>query len=437
MRDVKRSIKLEAGEVQELSKDWEYFWEDGKQKVVHLGENGKLIYDTPNRWRCRNCGNKFYWPSKPKMICKKCKDGNYYDRATPGPLKEPWIPYRKPIASDNTEPIPQQIIDVLKDYVVLQKPIEYKICALWSIATYFYRQFQAFPLLHPFGILNSGKSRMLRQLKWFSCRAILHASCSPSVLVREIDEFHPTELIDEIDSKLNPNWESSSLMLQLLHEGYKPGSDYSRCKQGQDKGIVYHEVYCPKAIAGRHLVDSALLSRCIKLAMMKAAPKIKDMPKDLPDEIQEIRSKLLYLKLMGVELPTVDPDLEDRVREDFIPLLAVAEYFNVDYLDIIEYAKGQGEAQDQDLTSTFEADILGVIYYNPVKLEEWNKARPKTIASWLDVKPETVGYALKRMGIPLKRDYEGKYIDLSAKGPTDLLAELYKRYHILEPKEEE
>ncbi|GAI04809.1 unnamed protein product, partial [marine sediment metagenome] len=278
-------------------------------------------------------GNKFYFPGRPKAVCKKCEKGTYYDRVTPMSLKEPWISYRKPILLDNKDSILQEITEVIEKRGVLQKSIEYRMCAYWCIATYFYREFQAFPYLQFSGVINSGKSRMLKLLKWFSYRAILHASCSPSVLVREIDEYHCTELIDEIENKLNRKWESGSDMFNVLLEGYTPDSNYSRCKQGQDRGMVQYEVYSPKAFAGRRVVDPALSSRCINVSMRKDTPECEDIPKALSDEIQEIRSKLLYLKLAGETLPVVDPDLHGRTREIFIPIIAVAEYFGVDPSD--------------------------------------------------------------------------------------------------------
>lgn len=421
---------IKAGVVQELSTGWEYFWEDGKQKVVILGKNGKLIFDTPNRWRCRNCGNKFYWPSKPEVICKKCEDCKYYDRATPEPLKEPWYPYMRPVLSGNLDSIPQEIIGILKRWVVLQKPIEYQIIADWIIATYFYSQFQAFPYLSLDGVLNSGKSRMLKMLSWFSYRPILHASLSPSVLVREIDEFHPVELIDEVDTKFNNKSDRGRDFMDLMLEGYTQGSSYTRCKQGEDKGIVRHKVYCPKAFAGRRITYSALNSRCINISMRKETPEVEDLPKTLPDDVQEIRSKLLYLKLIGETLLVPEVALHGRTREKFLPIIAVEHHFNGDYSDIVEYGEKAEVKQDKEMTSTLEADILGEINNQLYDVGEWERARPKYIAERLDVKPEVVGWSIKSMGIPITRDKIGKYINLQDTETKDVLKELYKRHGI-------
>ena len=430
MKTEKSKQQLKAGVYQELPTDWEYFWEDGKQKVIRMRENGKPHIDFVDVWECRKCRNSFQQKGRPKAICKECNACKSYNKVTPPGLKEPWIRYDRPILSDKTDSILKDITRIMEDYGVIPKSIEYRICAYWCIGTYFYRQFQAFPRLPFSGVINSGKSRMLRLLRWFSYRAILHASCSPSVLVREIDEFHPAILIDEIDSKLNRKWESGGLMFDILDESYKSDSNYSRCKQGKDKGIVYDDVYCPMAFAGRKIIDPALSSRAINIAMVQAVPKIKDLPKELSDEIQEIRSKLLGMKLKGVELPEVNPDLDGRTREIFTPIIAVAEYFGEDYSDIIEYAKELEKVRKQEMSTGLDADILEIIAKPDETIGKEYDVRLKRIADLLDVTPQKIGYAVRSMGIIPVRDNKSTVVRKGDLDTLNVLIELWKRYSI-------
>jgi len=332
--------------------------------------------------------------------------------------------------SDNTDSILKDITRIIEDFGVLQRPIEYKICSLWCVATYFYNQFQAFPRLPFSGVINSGKSRMLRLMRWFSYRAILHASCSPSVLVREIDEYHPTLLIDEIDSKLNRKWESGSLFFQVLDEAYKSDSNYVRCKQGKDKGTVSFDVYCPMAFGGRKIVDSALSSRGINIAMSQAVPKNKDLPKELPDETQEIRSKLLGMKLSGVEMPVIDPPLDGRTREIFLPIIATAEYFGEEYSDIIEYAKEVEKEQKQEMSTSLDADILEIIADSEETEGNHFDVRLKRIGEMMDKAPQKIGHIVRGMGLKPTRDEKSTVIRRDDPGTLDVLIELWKRHDI-------
>jgi len=430
------SRDFEAGVYQELPEGWEYFWENGIQKVVRLDKKGKLDYDTPDRWDCRACGNSFTSHVRPKRICTKCEECDKYNQLTPFSLDEPWIPYNRPILSDSIDFSLQDIIGIVRDFGKLQKDIEYQIAANWCVATYFYDQFRAFPYLQFWGVIDSGKSRMLRMLSWFAYRPILHASCSASVMVREIDEFHPTILIDEINTKINFKTETGKELYNVLYEGYKSGSDYARCKQGKDRGTVRHKVYSPKAFAGRKVVDKALSSRCIDTPMRKAIPNNEDLPEELPELVQTIRSKLLGMKLIGIKLPVPEVDLHGRTREKFLPIIAVEQYFNGEYSDIVEYAKRLEDKQTKEMKSTLDADILDIIHHREMDDDKPNTVRIKTIAILTGESSQKIGLRVSGMGIPVDRDKVSTFIDKDDPDTQDVLNDLWKRHGIIKAQTE-
>lgn len=426
----KQAVELNADEEQKTPGIREYVRINNEQKLARVDENGKLVYDDPGTWKCRKCGGSFSTKNNPPIVCGCCERVTDCDLVSLPYLDEPWIPYNEPIVADDHDMIRQDIEVVLEDYGALQKPIEYRIVADWIVATYFSDQFQAFPYIQFSGIINSGKSRMMKLLRWLSYRALLHASVSPSVLVREIDEFHPTELIDEVDTKFNKKMERGQDLFEVCLEGYTTGSSYTRCKQGEDHGVVRHDVYCPKAFAGRKIIDPALSSRCIHIPMCKTTPKIEELPETMPPLVQEIRSKLLGMKLTGTKLPIPKLELHGRIRELFTPIIAVEQFFGGDYSDVLEYAKKQEKGQEKEMASTLDADILGVIFYREMDDDEPNTVRTKRIAELTGEQSQMIGYRIKGMGIPVGRDNKSTFIDKDDPATISVLNELWKRHGI-------
>ena len=114
------------------------------------------------------------------------------------------IPWDAPV---NGAELIQRIIEELQRYIVMPPHIAEAV-ALWVIHTYAFEFWRHTPRLAVRAAdKGSGKSTMLDVLACVVRRAVKADSISTAVLFRVVDQYHPTMLIDEVDSFLRDNEE--------------------------------------------------------------------------------------------------------------------------------------------------------------------------------------------------------------------------------------
>ena len=78
----------------------------------------------------------------------------------------------KATLSQSPNEIFQQIKELAKKYIELEKEIDYSLVATWAIGTYFFPIFAAYPFLNPKAPNRSGKSQFLNFLKQICFNAV-------------------------------------------------------------------------------------------------------------------------------------------------------------------------------------------------------------------------------------------------------------------------
>src|SRR5262249_42548847 len=87
----------------------------------------------------------------------------------------------------------------VEDHLVLQRPEDAVIVAVWAVATYFFPLFRAFPRLNVNGERGSGKSKALEVIAAMAFNGLVKISPTPAVLYRLITPLRPTLCLDEVE----------------------------------------------------------------------------------------------------------------------------------------------------------------------------------------------------------------------------------------------
>jgi hypothetical protein len=312
-----------------------------------------------------------------------------------------------------------------EEYIELEDPEAYDFLVLWSIGTYFFHLFPAYPYIYVGGIKQTGKTKLLNILERICFNAKNSIDLTGSALFRNVEVFRSTLLIDEADILDNP--ERRQEIRKLLWGGYKRGSLVDRTNPNTLQP-EWFEVYSPKAIANIKGVEDVLEDRCIVLIMKRG--KRKDIiNKEVPLEAsvwQELRDKLytFYLSYFG-EISEHNAlyeggkggaleKLSGRELELWKPILTLALFFEryIDglYEKMVDFAVRKSEEKlTENVTETAEYILATTLtelvkaddYYRVKDIRELMASKYSEEQKWLSDK--WVGNALRRLGFMEKR----------------------------------
>lgn len=223
------------------------------------------------------------------------------------------------------------IHDLFKTYVDFRSDIESRLLTLWTIGTYFYTMFPAYPYLALNGPKNSGKSTVMRVLQPLAFNMITTSDPTGPSMFRLIHQTSCTVGIDEAERYHNPKDPGMQQIRQLLNSGYKQGMPAIRVT-GDDLKPQAFDVYSPKILAAIMGLEDILASRCIAIPMRRTTRKMPSFPPDFDGAL--LRHQLYILALTHFqavyrnyfERPELHK-LHNRSGELWSPLVALAAFF--------------------------------------------------------------------------------------------------------------
>lgn len=223
------------------------------------------------------------------------------------------------------------IHDLFKTYVDFRSDIESRLLTLWTIGTYFYTMFPAYPYLALNGPKNSGKSTVMRVLQPLAFNMITTSDPTGPSMFRLIHQTSCTVGIDEAERYHNPKDPGMQQIRQLLNSGYKQGMPAIRVT-GDDLKPQAFDVYSPKILAAIAGLEDILASRCIAIPMRRTTHKMPSFPPDFDGAA--LRHQLYTLTLTHFQAVYRNyfdrPELHklhNRSGELWSPLVALAAFF--------------------------------------------------------------------------------------------------------------
>ena len=247
------------------------------------------------------------------------------DNASDAPFKEvePW-----PHAVDGIELL-NSVTNTIHKYVICNKHTA-RSAALWVAHTYLLDVIHCSPL----AIITApdkgcGKSTLLDVLADMVYQPIPTASISSAALYRTIEEYHPTLLIDEVDSFLAGNEE----MRGIINCGHKRKAAFVMRCDGDDNKPKRFSTWAAKLLSGISAknLHPTITSRAIILELRKKLPtETIASNRNNQAEYHAISRKLVRwatdIKAQVVESATALPNsLDDRQKDNWEPLLTIAD----------------------------------------------------------------------------------------------------------------
>ncbi len=212
----------------------------------------------------------------------------------------------------------------------------YDFLTLWTVGTYFFHCFNAYPYLYIGGMKQVGKTKLLTLLSLLCHNAVFSNNISTSSAFRLVQSGRCTLLMDETEKLVNPEREID--FRNMLFAGYKKGALVYRTHKDTLKPEPF-EVYSPKAIANIRGIEDVLEDRCVSV-ILKRGKNLDIVNREIPldsDVWQKIRDMLYVFYLSNfnefteqIELSHLleRHSLKQRELELWKPILTLALFFD-------------------------------------------------------------------------------------------------------------
>jgi hypothetical protein len=266
---------------------------------------------------------------------------------------------------DRTASLIEQVLDVLRRYVVLQGDHFYDAVALWVLHSHAVRAAETTPrLLLQSPEKESGKTRALEVLELLVPNPLFVMNTSVAAIFRLLADPRPTSiLLDEADAIWSPKAAGQHEDLRaLLNAGYRRGGDVARVVgEGKKMTVKRFPVFAATALAAIGSVPDTLESRSIRIPMRRRAPdesvasfRRRHAELDLGPLRDELAAWAVdAMPSLQEAAPEMPDGLTDRAADCWEPLLAIADLAGDEWRDrardaAIEVVAGR-IAEDQSL----------------------------------------------------------------------------------------
>jgi hypothetical protein len=263
---------------------------------------------------------------------------------------------------------------------------EATLIAAWIGVTHALEAFDFCAYIHVSSPLpECGKSRLLEVLEALVAKPWFTARVSAAVLMRKVDQDHPTLLLDESDAAFSADEQYSEALRGLLNAGCHRTGKASVCV-GQGANLTFRDfsVFGPKAIAGIGRLPSTVESRSIPI-VMKRRTKTEWIEKwrrrdawQTADGLRERLATTLASELdrLRPARPDIPDGLSDRAEDVLEPLFAIADLAGGEWPEAVrdaavrlmgQAARAAREA-DQNLPLELLTDIRDIFTAFPARM---------------------------------------------------------------------
>jgi len=403
-------------------------------KAVEFVKEHKQPYEgkTENFETCETCGldagdyiyeqfgNKFLmWSKKEGKVVERVEsftlDGKTFEVGKNLPFKIP----SDCTMYESVETLWNEVRQFIYDHLDLTNETEYDILSAWTLASWVPEIWTSIPYLFFHGTKGSGKTRCLEIFEQLSLRGWLVIGVTAPNLFRTIDAFQPTIFLDEAEiytSKYHGD------LIAMLNSGYRRGATVPRLTEPNRKTgkrtMEWFKVFGFKGFASTKILKETLMDRCLIITITK---NVRDVRRKIDfEKAQELRNKLLMWRFQMLTNPPklFESELDGRLAELFEPLISVApEEFSQ---KIVDYAKNIKESRKEEEYMGLEATVFNVILRSYEQSDKSGQILMQAVTDevnrgldWMSkgyIRPEEVGWVVKRLGFAKKKRREGTFI---------------------------
>jgi uncharacterized protein DUF3631 len=218
------------------------------------------------------------------------------------------------------------IASIIGNHVVMSDYAR-DICALWTVHTYFIKRFKISPKLSIRSpARRCGKTTLIEVLAELVFRAWTTGSITKAALFRIIDMWHPTLLIDEVDTFVGEDEELKG----ILNHGHRYDGAVTRTV-GDDHEPRRFSVYAAVALSGIGGLAATLADRSVTIDLQRRRPSEAIAPLRIGrmGHLHELRRRIVRWVVDHEErIAERDPEMPsiiDREADNWHVLLAIAD----------------------------------------------------------------------------------------------------------------
>lgn len=305
------------------------------EAITRLSKLSSFDYD---RVRCEEANNLGVLVSTLDEAVKKERD----QHALPQnnfiviPTIEPW-----PNPVDGSELL-TSLTNIIKKYIALNEH-QASTIALWIVFTYCIDAFHISPILN----ISSpekrcGKSTLLLLLQFLVKHPMTASNITPAAIFRTIEMYHPTLLLDEVDTFVRND---KSDLRGIINSGHTRSSAYVMRIVGVNNDPKQFSTWCAKCLAGIGRLPDTIDDRSIIIKLKR---------KSINEKVEKLRFKheLLFNNIkrkcirfaddnysaLSSANPTTPIELNDRAADNWEPLLAIADIAGKAWREIADQA---------------------------------------------------------------------------------------------------
>lgn len=219
------------------------------------------------------------------------------------------------------------MVKLLKRFVIADEDTLHA-AALWCAFTWFHDCFKISPLaIITAPEMRAGKTILLLCMSEMVRRPLITSNISAGALVRSIDKYEPTVLVDEVDSFMKHNEELRGIINGGL---YRKNAYIVRCA-GENFNPQVFSTWAPKVLAGIGKLSPTIEDRAIRMVLRrKMIDEHTDRLSRTSDGMwQQLRSRIArFFEDSRVAVADIDPEpipgLDNRANDCWEPLQAIA-----------------------------------------------------------------------------------------------------------------
>lgn len=223
--------------------------------------------------------------------------------------------------------------------------------ALWVMHSYAHDAAQHSPILFISSpTKRCGKTNLLSVLQLLVPKPLSAANVTPATIFRSIEAWKPTLLIDEADTFIS----EKSELRGVLNSGHRRSQAHVLRCVGDDFTPKPFSTWCPKAFAAIGRLDPTLEDRSIIVELRRKLKTVRVERVPVRDSAyDELRRKAARWaadnkpRLEKAD-PMVPDTLSDRARDNWTPLLAIAEIAGGDWPDRATSSARRLSSRDDD-----------------------------------------------------------------------------------------
>jgi len=302
-------------------------------------------------------------------------------------------------------PLAKDLAVEIRKYLILPRDADLVI-ALWVLLAHTYEAFRLAPYLAIISpVKGCGKSTVLDVVELLVPRAIKAEGFTAAVIYRVIEKYHPTLLIDELDSFLKGN----EVLRGVLNSGYAATGKIARSVGDEHKTRTF-STWGPKVLALIGELPPTIEDRSIVIRMERklAGEQAESLsPSREPAFLELKRRCIRWAEDHRESLRDRDPDMEgffNRQADRWRPLFAIADEIGGDWPAMVKGAAQELERRGErshgvdllfDIRDIFDADG-GPVLKSEVILNHLLRQQESPWAEWSKGNPMTP-HALAKM----------------------------------------